>query len=1022
MTRMPWAGPVRIGAVLCAVLLCATPALAQSPYLLFESGPVRPVALSPDGTKLFVANTPSGHLEIFDVGPGGLLTPRASVPVGLEPVAVAARSNGEVWVVNHLSDSVSIVDVASSPPGVRRTLLVGDEPRDIVFAGSPLRAFISTAHRGQQRTHASIAGVTGAGDPQLTTEGIGRADVWVFDAATPGTALGGVPVQIRTFFADTPRALATDGTTVYVAAFHSGNRTALINQAVLQAANRDGFVDACAANGIGLGIPGPATNQAGVPAPATSLIVQRIGALWIDSLECTWANAFVNFNLPDRDVFALNANTLATTSFFTGVGTILFNLTVNPVTGRLYVSNTESPNRTRFEGPGLFGGSTVQGRLSESRITVIDPGSASVAPKHLNQHIDYGQLHTDAGANHAVIDAQIPHSLATPLQIAVADTPGDQKVYVAAFGSAKIGVFDASDLEDPAFATNFDPTAASAGYIATGGGPGGLALSDANDRLFVLTRFDQAVSVYAVGGAGHSLLQRMKLPTPEPASVIEGRRFLYDAAATSGNGEASCASCHIFGDLDSLAWNLGNPDDVVTSNPQPQVNGPAPPFHPMKGPMTTQTLRGLSTHGGLHWRGDRTNGFFGVDACDGSPISNAACDEQLSFENFIVAFEGLVGKHGTISTAEMQAFTDFALQLVLPPNPVANLDGNQTAAQAAGESTYFNVASDGQGSCNACHTLDESLGFFGGDGRQSNEGLSQRFKVPHLRNAYQKVGMFGFPGQPNTGDQVRGFGFLHDGAVDTLFNFVDSGPFAVTSLQSQQLEQFMLAFPSDVAPVLGQQVSIGPGSPGSCTNANCSSCLPAETACQDVAARITLLQSRAGTPFDSFVLGVGATECELVAKTVEAGQVRGYLRQASGTYLPDDGSPAIGEAVLRAKAGTSAQNIQYLCAPPGSGQRMGIDRDLDSVLDGLDNCPAWPNGAALGTCTTGAPEQLAARCTSAGDCGSGGFCSLAQEDGNTNGTGDACEPVLLPEPDATTALALCAALLAVLSRRRPIRG
>ncbi|HVH20769.1 MAG TPA: hypothetical protein VNF72_20950, partial [Myxococcota bacterium] len=101
---MPWAGPVRIGAVLCAVLLCATPALAQSPYLLFESGPVRPVALSPDGTKLFVANTPSGHLEIFDVGPGGLLTPRASVPVGLEPVAVAARSNGEVWVVNHLSD------------------------------------------------------------------------------------------------------------------------------------------------------------------------------------------------------------------------------------------------------------------------------------------------------------------------------------------------------------------------------------------------------------------------------------------------------------------------------------------------------------------------------------------------------------------------------------------------------------------------------------------------------------------------------------------------------------------------------------------------------------------------------------------------------------------------------------------------------------------------------------------------------------------------------------------------------
>ena len=51
--------------------------------------------------------------------------------VGLEPVAVAARSNSEVWVVNHLSDSVSIVDVGTSPPRVTRTLLVGYEPRDM---------------------------------------------------------------------------------------------------------------------------------------------------------------------------------------------------------------------------------------------------------------------------------------------------------------------------------------------------------------------------------------------------------------------------------------------------------------------------------------------------------------------------------------------------------------------------------------------------------------------------------------------------------------------------------------------------------------------------------------------------------------------------------------------------------------------------------------------------------------------------------------------------------------------------
>src|SRR5207253_6675122 len=104
-------------------------------FVTFESGQVRPLAMSPDGTRLFVCNTPDNRLEIFDVGAGGL-THVISVPVGLEPVAVAARTNTEVWVVNHLSDSVSIVDLSNiAEPRVTRSLTVGDEPRDIVFGG-----------------------------------------------------------------------------------------------------------------------------------------------------------------------------------------------------------------------------------------------------------------------------------------------------------------------------------------------------------------------------------------------------------------------------------------------------------------------------------------------------------------------------------------------------------------------------------------------------------------------------------------------------------------------------------------------------------------------------------------------------------------------------------------------------------------------------------------------------------------------------------------------------------------------
>src|SRR3954466_15599420 len=67
-------------------------AASSSSYTLFESGQVRPLALSPSGKFLFAVNTPDNRLEVFKIGPEGLVH-RGSVPVGLEPVAVAARSD-----------------------------------------------------------------------------------------------------------------------------------------------------------------------------------------------------------------------------------------------------------------------------------------------------------------------------------------------------------------------------------------------------------------------------------------------------------------------------------------------------------------------------------------------------------------------------------------------------------------------------------------------------------------------------------------------------------------------------------------------------------------------------------------------------------------------------------------------------------------------------------------------------------------------------------------------------------------
>ena len=98
---------------LLIVVLLGWGAAADEPdtfFVTFESGHVRPIALSPDGSQLFVTNTPDNTLEIFDVAAGGL-TFSAAVPVGLEPVAVAARTNDEIWVVTFAEFAIVFVIV-----------------------------------------------------------------------------------------------------------------------------------------------------------------------------------------------------------------------------------------------------------------------------------------------------------------------------------------------------------------------------------------------------------------------------------------------------------------------------------------------------------------------------------------------------------------------------------------------------------------------------------------------------------------------------------------------------------------------------------------------------------------------------------------------------------------------------------------------------------------------------------------------------------------------------------------------
>src|SRR5436190_21587129 len=111
----------------------------QGSYVKFEGKQTMPLRLSSDGTRLFVVNTPDARLSVFDMTQPSNPRLVAEIPVGIEPVSVNPRSNDEVWVVNEVSDSISIVSVSQRV--VVDTLYVKDEPADVVFAGG--KAFVS---------------------------------------------------------------------------------------------------------------------------------------------------------------------------------------------------------------------------------------------------------------------------------------------------------------------------------------------------------------------------------------------------------------------------------------------------------------------------------------------------------------------------------------------------------------------------------------------------------------------------------------------------------------------------------------------------------------------------------------------------------------------------------------------------------------------------------------------------------------------------------------------------------------
>ena len=129
---------------------------------------------------------------------------------------------------------------------------------------------------------------------------------------------------------------------------------------------------------------------------------------------------------------------------------------------------------------------------------------------------------------------------------------------------------------------------------------------------------------------------------------------------------------------------------------------------------------------------------------------------------------------------------------------------------------------------------------------------------------------------------------------------------AEAPLPFADLPAYLLVFDSNLAPIVGQQVTLGAGNAAT------------------VGPRIDLMIARANLD-----------ECDLVAKTRVAAKELGFLYQKDGTFQSSLGaSPPLQDAALRQIAILANLPLTYTCAPPGSGERIALDRDEDGFLDG----------------------------------------------------------------------------------------
>ncbi len=581
--------------------------------------------------------------------------------------------------------------------------------------------------------------------------------------------------------------------------------------------------------------------------------------------------------------------------------------------GRLWVLGGDAQNQLRGQAA-VAAASTGFVKAQLHRVDARGSGQAQVATRDLNRD----------GAGNVVPKAQ---ALGLPYDLAIYEAKDVFKVFVAAFGSDRIGVVDARDADAAKWAiTKIDVPlrAASRSGMA---GPRGLALKPANPlqrddpgpRLFVLNKLDATITV--IDPDADRVVASFPLAhDPVPDYVRRGQRFLF-STELSGSGFVSCASCHLDARMDGLAWDLSDvtspkalPARLVDGVTDGSVRG-ATSFPANKGFMVTQSLQGLvqgevEPHSARffatvphHWRGDQDfvafNGAY-VDL-QGMPKLGGAKDPTRGIED-----------------QQMRAFEEYCYSVHFPPNPAQPKTRRHSGSFGAPDQQDGSLGQLGLKlfhtepvadasrnndvhlagrSCVQCHSLPD-----GSNHHVTRSGIStpQPLETATLRGLAQKEAVLEnaatAPGTVTIGE----FGTEHAGTLRSIgdFNsFVFGHDFAgPRQALLDAITTFVREFDHGVAPIVGVTFTVDAATAKSAA----------------VATALELMETQVRE------VGAGLT-ARLYASGMEVGlwfdAVLGrYIEESSGNVVPRD--------ALLGKLAHARDRLVFEAVPLGNERRL----------------------------------------------------------------------------------------------------